>query len=160
MLGHFGGSMLNRDFHEMLSALNDASAEYVVVGAYALAAHGHPRATGDIDIFVRPSPENAERVLAAIIAFGAPRFGLSVTDLSVEGTVFQIGVPPGRIDILTAIEGVSFDEAMASHFSRIVDGLLLPILGRDALLKNKRAAGRPKDLADVAALEGRSDLKA
>lgn len=149
--------MLNRDFKDMLCALNDARADYVVVGAYALAAHGYPRATGDIDILVRPDAQNAARVLLALQAFGAPLFQLSVDDLATTGTLFQIGVPPGRIDILTAIEGISFEEAWATRLSSVVDGVPIAVLGREALLKNKRTVGRPKDLADVATLEGRGE---
>src|SRR5687767_6219961 len=102
---------LNQDFRDLLSALNDAGADYLVVGAHALAAHGHVRATKDLDVWVRPSPPNAERVYEALRAFGAPLTSLSVSDLATPGIVFQIGVAPIRIDILTAIDGVTFEEA-------------------------------------------------
>jgi hypothetical protein len=144
---------LNRDFVEMLSALFAAGAEFLVVGAHALAAHGTPRATGDLDIWVRPSPENAVRVHAALRTFGAPLFDLSVDDLSRAGIVFQIGLPPYRIDILTGISGVTFDEAWPGRLISAVDGLQVPFIGRAELVKNKRAAARPKDLVDADALE-------
>jgi hypothetical protein len=143
---------MNRDFVEMLSALSEAGAEYLLVGAYALAAYGVPRATGDIDIWVRPSPENAEKVRAALATFGAPLFDLTIDDLSRPGTVFQIGVPPGRIDILTSISGVTFDEAWPRRTSVSLPGVVAPVIGRADFVLNKRATGRPKDLADLALL--------
>lgn len=143
---------MNRDFVEMLSALCEAAVEFLVVGAHALAAHGTPRATGDLDIWVRPDPENAERVLAALKRFGAPLFDLAREDLSRPGTVFQIGVPPCRIDLLTGISGVSFEEAWPRRLEVQIEGLPVPVLGKDDFVKNKRAAGRPKDLADLALL--------
>ena len=103
--------MLNPDFAEMLRALSAEGVEYLLVGAYAMAAHGVPRATGDIDIWVRPSPENANRVLRALARFGAPLSDLTATDLQRDGTVFQLGVPPRRIDLLTSIDGVTFEDA-------------------------------------------------
>ena len=117
---------MNRDFVEMLLELSVAGAEFMVVGAHALAAHGVPRATGDIDIWVRPTDLNAERVLQALAAFGAPLYDLSKDDLTKTDTVFQMGVPPGRIDILTGISGVAFDDAW-----------------------ERRVTGRVKDLLDV-----------
>ena len=143
------------EFAEMLSALSEAGAEHVVVGGYAVGVHGEPRATKDIDILVRPSRTNARRVMAALNQFGAPRLGLTIDDLSTSGMVFQIGVPPRRIDILTAIEAVTFDEAWASCVEVRVHGLTSPVpfLGREALLRNKKAVGRPQDLADVAKIE-------
>jgi len=148
---------MNRDFAEMLSALSEAGAEYLVVGAHALAAHGRPRATGDLDIWVRPTRENAERVWSALIRFGAPLQDLTREDLATPDVVFQIGVPPSRIDILTQISGVEFEPAWARKLILEVDGQRLPFLGREDLLANKRAAGRARDLADIASLEGRED---
>jgi hypothetical protein len=145
--------VLNPDFRDMLSELNEAGAEYLVVGAYALAAHGTPRATGDIDIWVRPTPENARRVHAALTAFGAPSGQVSVDDLSAPDVVFQIGVAPRRIDILTSIDGVAFDDAWPRRETVEVDGVLVPILGREDFVANKKASGRPKDLADIASLD-------
>ena len=137
----------------MLSALNDAGAEYLVVGAYALATYGTARATGDIDIWVRPTEQNAERVWAALEKFGAPRRKLTQQDLQAPDTVFQIGVAPNRVDILTSITGVDFEEAWQHRKQTRINGLSISVLGRDHLLKNKRAIGRPKDLADAAWLE-------
>lgn len=146
---------MNRDFVEMLSALCDAQAEFLVVGAHAVAAHGCPRATGDLDVWVRPSGGNAARVFAALTSFGAPLLDLTLEELSAPGIVFQIGVIPCRIDILTGISGVTFDEAWPQRLELKLDGLTLSFIGRDHLLVNKRATGRAKDLADVAALEGK-----
>jgi len=137
----------------MLSALCDVGAEFIIVGAHALAVHGHPRATGDLDIWVRPEEPNARRVLQALEGFGAPLFDLSLEDLCTPGTVFQMGVPPCRIDILTAITGVEFDDAWPRRVIHQVEGQALPFLGREDFLANKQALGRPKDLADIAALE-------
>ncbi|TWT32392.1 hypothetical protein KOR34_41550 [Posidoniimonas corsicana] len=145
---------LNEDYREMLSALNDAGVEYLIVGAYALAAHGNPRATGDIDLLIRPSRENAERVWKALTAFRAPKSGILVDDFTLEDTVFQIGVAPRRIDLLTSITGVTFDQAWDSRKPIELDGLSVYVLGRKELIANKRAAGRPKDQADAAWLEG------
>ena len=144
---------MNRDFAEMLSALSAAGADFLVVGAHALAAHGRPRATGDLDIWVRPTPPNAEKVWSALVRFGAPLGEVSPADFHTPGVVFQIGLEPNRIDILTAIDGVEFDEAWRSRVVHEIDGLPVPLLGREELIRNKRAAGRPQDLADVAALE-------
>jgi hypothetical protein len=148
---------MNRDFAEMLSALSDAGADFLVVGAHALAAHGLPRATGDLDIWVRPSADNARRVLEALRTFRAPLHDLSEDDLTRAGTVFQIGVVPNRIDILTEISGVAFEDAWPRREWLVVEGQRLPFLGRADLIANKRAAGRPRDLADVAALEDGED---
>jgi hypothetical protein len=148
---------MNPDFAEMLSALSEAGADFLIVGAHALAAHGLPRATGDLDIWVRPTPANAARVMAALQAFRAPLFDLSEADLVQPGTVFQIGVVPNRIDILTEISGVTFEEAWPHRAVFSIEGRPLPFLGRDDLERNKRAAGRPKDIADLVALAGRED---
>ena len=144
---------MNRDFAEMLSALFAAGAEFLIVGAHALAAHGRPRATGDLDIWVRPSPENARRVWSALQQFGAPLRDLTVEDLASVDVVFQIGLPPSRIDLLTSISGVSFDDAWPNRVSVVVDGRALPFIGRDDLKTNKRATGRAKDLADIEDLD-------
>lgn len=146
---------MNRDFAEMLSALCAAGAEFLVVGAHALAAHGTPRATGDLDLWVRPTRENGERVLAALRSFGAPLFDLTLDDLSQPGIVFQIGLPPARIDILTGISGVTFDEAWPERLVATVADQSVAFIGRAALIRNKRAAARPKDLLDAETLEKR-----
>jgi hypothetical protein len=146
---------VNRDFAEMLSALSAAGVEFIVVGAHALAAHGVPRATGDIDIFVNPTAENAGRVLVALESFGAPLFDLEKGDLERDDTVFQIGLPPGRIDILTGISGVTFERAWQGRLMVKLASVAEPVavLGRAEFIANKRASGRPKDLLDLALLE-------
>ncbi len=144
---------MNRDFVEMLSALSAAGVEFLIVGAHALAAHGLPRATGDLDIWIKRSAENAERVLAALRVFGAPLHDLTRDDLLRPDTVFQIGVVPCRIDILTTISGIEFDDAWPGRLPLALEDLSVACIGRDDLLANKRAAGRPQDLADVARLE-------
>ena len=145
--------MLTPDFRDMLSCLSDEGVEFIVVGAYALAAHGFPRATGDIDIWVRNSSENAPRVLRALARFGAPTFDLSEEDFKATDRVVQLGVEPCRIDLLTGISGVEFDEAWENKLAVTLDGIHINILSRADLLKNKLAAGRDKDLGDVAWLE-------
>lgn len=146
---------LNDDFRDLLACLRDDRVEFVIVGAHALAAHHLPRATGDLDVFVCPSADNAVRVFRALASFGAPleAHGVVEADFATLGTVYQLGLPPRRIDILTSISGVTFDEAWAGRVEAMVDGHPTPFLGRVELIRNKRAAGRPKDLIDVAALE-------
>jgi hypothetical protein len=143
---------MSPDFVEMLAELRAADAEFLVVGAHAVAAHGRPRATGDLDLWVRSTPDNARRVYAALERFGAPLQDLTVTDLVTPDVVYQIGVPPARIDILTSISGVTFEEGWTNRIAMMVGGLEVPVLGRDELIRNKRAAGRPRDLADLADL--------
>lgn len=145
---------LNEDFRDILVLFADVGVEFVVVGAYALAFHGAPRFSADIDIFVHAENENADRVVAALVRFGAPlaSAGVRAEDFARPGTVYQIGLPPRRIDIITEISGVSFDEAWASRGTALVEGRAINFIGRDAFLKNKEASGRPKDLADVARL--------
>ncbi len=145
--------MLNPDFRDILSAFVDEGVEFLLVGAYALAVHGHPRATGDLDLWVRPSPENARRVWRALERFGAPLSQLALEDLQKPDLIFQIGVAPRRIDILTSIEGVTFEEAWPARVEVEIEGLRIPVLGREHLIQNKKASGRPQDLADVAWLE-------
>jgi hypothetical protein len=141
---------MNPDFAEILSELTAAGAEFIVVGAFAVAAHGNPRATGDIDIWVQPTRDNAARVLHALRAFGAPLFGLSIEDLTDEQTVFQIGVAPVRIDILAGIDGVTWEEAWPRRVIAKLGTSMVPVLSLVDLAANKRAAGRPKDLVDLA----------
>ncbi len=145
--------MLSPDYSDMLSALSAAEAEFLVVGAFAMAAHQMPRATGDIDLWIRPSPENAERVWRALAEFGAPMGDLSVEELARPGLFFQIGVAPVRIDVLTAIDGVNFDAAWTERVLFDLDGIPVPVLSRKHLLINKKASGRPKDLVDAAWIE-------
>lgn len=140
---------MNRDFAEMLDALSAAGADYLIVGAYALAAHGHPRATGDLDIWIRATPGNAARTWKALVSFGAPLGELKLDDLSSPGTVFQIGIVPTRIDLLTELTGLDFDGAWERKESFEVAGRALPFLSRQDLIRNKSAVGRPRDLADI-----------
>lgn len=144
---------VNPDFRDILRELCATEARFLVVGAFAVSYHAEPRATGDLDIFVDPTPENAPRVYAALVAFGAPLHDLRVDDLAHPGIVFQMGVPPRRIDILTKISGVSFPEAWNAHPSVTYGGVTAPVIGRAALVANKSAAGRPKDLEDLRLLE-------
>ena len=137
----------------MLSGLSDSGVEFLLVGAYAMAAHGHPRATGDLDIWVRANPENAVKVLVALSRFGAPLHDLTIEDLSTPGIIFQIGVEPSRIDILTEISGVLFSDAWERKISIEMNGCSMSVIGLEDLIKNKRAAGRAKDIADVETLE-------
>lgn len=145
--------LFNPDFKEMLLALSVAKIDFLLVGAYAVAAHGHPRATGDLDLWVRPDAETAPRVYRVLAEFGAPLHDLTIGDLAKPGMVFQIGVEPSRIDILTAISGVAFDHAWENRLQINMDGIDLCVLGRTDLIVNKRACGRPKDIADVEALD-------
>jgi hypothetical protein len=147
--------LVNRDFRDLFAALNDARAEYLVVGAHALAAHGHVRATKDIDVWIRSDPENAARVHRALDAFGAPLANLSAADLASPGIVFQIGVAPNRIDILTMISGVTFEEAWPMRVKSRYGDQAIAVLSREHLIRNKLASGRLQDLADVETLRGR-----
>ncbi len=145
--------MLNPDFKDMLSCLKDEGVDFIVVGAYALAAHGFPRATGDIDIWVGSSADNARKVMAALMKFGAPTSDISEEDFSSPNMVVQIGVEPCRIDLLTNISGVEFDEAWGHKVGITVDDLEVYVLSKSDLLKNKLASGRDKDRGDIAWLE-------
>lgn len=145
--------MLNPDFRDLLSTFIDASVEFLVVGGYAMAAHRLPRATKDLDVWVRPSPENARCVLRALDAFGAPRHELTETDLQTEGTIYQVGVPPNRVDIITEVEGVGFDDAWRDRREVEIEGLRIPVIGRAHLILNKRTVRRPQDLVDADLLE-------
>jgi hypothetical protein len=146
---------LHEDFRDLFVLFADAGVEFVIVGAYALAVHGAPRASGDIDLFVRAAADNAERVFGALARFGAPLHAAGVTaaDFARPGLVYQIGLPPRRIDILTEISGVTFDEAWESRVTLDVEGRPVGCIGRTALLRNKEAAGRPQDIADIARLQ-------
>src|SRR5512136_1183320 len=145
--------MLNEDYRDMLRALSDEKVRFLLVGAYALAAHGYPRATMDIDIWVMPSPQNADAVQRALSLFGAPLHNLTKEDLQKDGTVFQIGVAPRRIDIITAASGLQFEEAYARSLSVSIEGIEVRLLSIDDIIRNKRASGRTKDLADAETLE-------
>lgn len=150
---------LHEDFRDLVLALQENGVRFVIVGAHAMAAHGVPRATGDLDILVAPEAENAARLLRALTSFGAPlaSHGVSARDFEEPGTIYQIGLPPRRIDLMTSISGVAFDEAERTRITIEIEGLSLPILGRRQLLANKRASGRPKDRLDVELLGESSD---
>lgn len=140
------------DFKEWLECLNAHGTEYLVIGAYALAFHGAPRATGDIDVYVKPSRENATRLLAALDEFGFGSLNLTPEELEVPDQVVQLGVAPIRVDIITSISGVSWQEAWESKEQGTISGVPVNFIGRGAYIANKRASGRLKDLADVEAL--------
>jgi predicted nucleotidyltransferase len=144
---------VNQDFLDLLSAFNAAEVRYLVVGAYAVGVHGHPRATKDLDIWIEASAGNAARVMNALQAFGAPVDDLEVRDFETPGTGFMMGNPPRRIDVLTTIDGVRFDEVAPRAIEASFDGVSAKVIGLEDLLTNKRASGRLQDLADVRALE-------
>lgn len=146
---------LNDDFRDLLIAMQAEEVAFLVVGAYAVAAHGAPRATGDLDVLVRPDSENAARVYRALVRFGAPvqTLGIVEADFARPGMVCQIGLPPRRIDVLTAISGVTIAEAWVDHIVRDVDGIAVRFPSKAVLIRNKKASGRMKDLADVERLE-------
>ena len=144
---------MNPDFAALLRELSAAEARFMVVGGYAVSFHSRPRATGDIDVWVEPTAANAARVFRALRAFGAPLQGLVEADLAQPEVVYQIGVPPRRIDLLTSLTGLSFDEAWAERTPGLLGGLEVHFLGREALIRNKRALGRARDLADLESLE-------
>lgn len=146
-------TLLNPDFHDAIASFNAEGVEYLVVGGYALAAHGLPRATGDINLWVRPTMPNAQRGQRALVMFGAPADHFTVDDFCQADLILQLGVPPRRVDVLTSVEGITFDEAWPNRLVVQLDGRTVTVLGRAELLQNKRAVGRPQDLADVARLE-------
>jgi hypothetical protein len=140
------------DFRDLLALLNAHKVEYLIVGGYALAFHGAPRFTGDIDIFVRPQRENASRVIDALAAFGFRFPNLTATDFENPNKVVQLGVPPVRIDLITSISGVSWEEAEAHKEPGTFGDVPVSYIGRQQYIKNKRSAGRKKDLADIEAI--------
>lgn len=146
---------VNPDFFAFIASLLSFEARFLVVGAHALAVHGVVRATSDIGVWIDPARENADRVWQALVAFGAPvaAIGIMPDDFVASDRVVQLGLPPRRIDVMTSVSGLAtFDEAWHARVERDVGGLAVPFLGRDALVKNKRASGRYKDLGDVEAL--------
>ena len=140
------------DFKELLALFNERGIEYIIVGAYALAWHGAPRFTGDIDIYVRPSPGNAARIIEALNSFGFGSLGLKADDFQKPEQVIQLGVPPVRIDLMTSITGVTWEEADAGKVAGKYGDIAVHYLGREQYAQNKRATGRKKDLADLDAL--------
>jgi len=145
--------MLNEDYKDILLALSVEKVSFLLVGAYALAVHGYPRATMDMDIWIMPSPQNADAVLRALQRFGAPLHKLTKEDLQNDDTVFQIGVAPRRIDLITSASGLQFEEAYGRSLLVKIEGIEVRIPAIDDLIKNKRASGRTKDLADAEALK-------
>ena len=150
---------MNPDFRDILSEFSAAEVRFLLVGAYAMATLGLARSTGDIDLWVRCDEMNARRIMTALGRFGAPLTDMSTSDFASPGLVFQIGVAPNRIDVLTSIDGVEFDDAWPGRSEATVEGVRVPVIGREHLLRNKRATGRPKDRNDADWLqsEGRTD---
>jgi hypothetical protein len=144
---------LSKDWKEFLELLNSRGVDYVIIGAYSLALHGRPRYTGDLDILVRSTPENARLLVDILNAFGFADSGFKERDFLKARQLIQLGRAPTRIDLLTSISGVSSEDAFATKVLAELDGIPVSILGRDALIRNKRAVGRPQDLADVDVLE-------
>jgi hypothetical protein len=147
---------MNEDYKEMLESLLGEKVRFILVGAYALAAHGYPRATGDMDIWVKPNDENSKKIYKALAKFGAPISEIREDEFSQPGIIFQIGVVPRRIDIITKISGVEFDEADADKIVVNIENLKIPVLSIELLIKNKMATGREKDLLDAKLLKKRS----
>jgi hypothetical protein len=143
---------LPKDLREFIESLNSNKVEYVVVGGYAQAFHGRPRFTGDIDILVRPSSDNAARLLTALNQFGFGSLGLRAEDFLNQGQIVQLGVAPNRIDILTSVTGCKFEEVWHGRISTQITGTSVNMIGKDQYIRNKRAVGRPQDLADLEAL--------
>lgn len=143
---------LSRDFRELLECFSARNVEYVVVGGYALAHHGAPRFTGDLDIYVRPSPANADRIIAALDDFGFSSVGLARKDFESSGRVVQLGHAPHRVDIMTSIDGVSWKDAWAGRSESRIGNLPVQFIGRKEFIANKKAIGRAKDNADIEAL--------
>ena len=143
---------MNQDFVDLLGAFAAADVRFLVVGAYALAHHGRPRATGDLDLWVDATPENAPRVMRALATFGAPLQEITEEDFSRPGVVFQMGVAPRRIDLLTELTGLTFADSWPDREAGRFGDLTVNFLGRDAFIRNKRATGRAKDLGDLEGL--------
>lgn len=142
------------DFRDLLRELLDADVQFLVVGAHALAVYGIPRATGDLDLWVRRDAANAQRVIAALMRFGAPvdDLGIRAEDFARPDTVAQLGLPPYRIDLMTSISGVDFDDAWTERIHGAIEGVEVPVIGQTAFIANKRASGRRKDIADLDSL--------
>jgi predicted nucleotidyltransferase len=140
---------LERDLREFIELLNARDVRYVIVGAFALAHHGHPRYTGDIDFFVEPSPQNAERISQVLDEFGFANIGVDREDFTAADQVVQLGVDPHRMDIMTSISGVTFEEVWATREYGDLDGLNVPFISKELLKRNKAAVGRKQDLADL-----------
>ncbi len=149
---------INRDFRDLFAALNDAGARYLLVGGYAVAIHAQPRFTKDLDLWIDRTAENSLKVIEALRSFGAPLMDVGAEDLAKPSLIFQIGVAPNRVDLMTSIDGVDFLEAWPEREMTRYGDQELPVIGRAHLIRNKRATGRPQDLIDVEILE-RSEPK-
>jgi hypothetical protein len=145
---------MNQDFLDLLRAFIDRDVRFLIVGAYALAVHGRPRATGDLDVWVDATPENATNVMSALEQFGAPTAQVRTEDFSRPGIVFQMGLPPVRIDVLTELSGLTFGEAWSTRTQAAFGPMTVDVIGREAFIKNKRATGRARDLGDIESLGG------
>ena len=146
---------ISKDLREFIELLNASRVEYVVVGGFAVAWHGHPRFTADIDFLVRPNLANAELVVKTLHDFGFASLRTVPEDLCQPDQILQLGVKPNRIDIITSIAGVSFEEAWANRVAGSIDSIPVFFIGRDDLIRNKQLAGRPQDVADADALRKR-----
>jgi predicted nucleotidyltransferase len=144
--------MLNEDYKEMLQLLLEEQVDFMIVGAYALGTHGYPRATGDIDIWVKPDKQNSKKLYKALAKFGAPLGQIQIDEFSTEGVIFQIGVIPRRIDIITKIDGVTYEEADGDKIIVEIEGLMIPVISLEKLIRNKMATGREKDELDIKTL--------
>jgi hypothetical protein len=140
------------DWRQFIESLNSSGVEYMVVGAVALAYHGFPRYTGDLDVLIRNSPDNARRLESALVEFGMAGLGLKAADFEDSYRVVQLGVAPNRIDLLTSLTGITFAEAWVNHIETVMDGTRVNLIGRDGLIRNKRLTGRAQDIADLEAL--------
>ena len=149
--------MLNKDYKEMLQILLDNKVRFLVVGAYAMGAYGYPRATGDFDIWVEASSENSEKIYRSLSQFGAPLSDITKTTFCEEGIIFQIGVAPRRIDIITKIDGVDFKKAYHDKQDVEIEDIKIPFLSKEDLIRNKESTGREKDILDVKYLRGNHD---
>jgi hypothetical protein len=145
---------MHQDFLDLLRAFIDGNVRFLVVGAYALGVHGRPRATGDLDVWVDPTPANAANIVKALEAFGAPMGQVTIDDFSRPGIVFQMGLPPVRIDVLTELSGLTFADAWPGRTQVEFGPLTVDVIGRNDFIKNKRATGRARDLSDIEALGG------
>ena len=143
---------LSKDLREFVELLNSRGVDYVVVGAHSVAFHGRPRYTGDLDILVRPTSEQGAKLVQLLAEFGFTEIGLTAADFVESGQIIQIGRPPNRIDLLTSLSGVPVEEALATKIPAEIDGIPVFVLGKEALIRNKRATDRPQDLADLESL--------
>lgn len=145
--------MFSQDFREFVKLLIKNKVEYLIVGGYAVSIHGYPRYTGDLDIWLNPTPENAEKILLSVNEFGFSSFRLTKEDFTRRGNVIQLGYPPLRIDLLTEIDGVTFDECYLNRKEVLIEGLMVNFIGYNDLLKNKKESGRARDIDDIENLE-------